>query len=667
MGDLRITLASAMLLEGAIALAIAALVWVFARNYSKTYPLPWSASWFALAVYYVLGAAAVSGVAPRPAWEVAAAVGGAVLAALHAGWLLTGTYEVGWQRPMRGRQRRILFGSGIGLAVALPLAAVVVGSPALGVELQGHVSSLLAGVAAALSAWIVWRRRARAGGPGFTFFAGGLLVYGAVRLGATLFAETGEAAAFYAAAAGSVAQLVLGLSMVILLLEDEREAAVLAASEIEHLAYHDSLTGLPNRSLFFDRLVLALAQARREEVRVAILFLDLDRFKEINDSLGHTVGDSLLRAVARRIRTSIREGDTLARFGGDEFTFLIQKVPDQDAVMVIAQKILETFRSPFLIGGREITITTSIGISVYPDDGFDAETLVRNADSAMYRAKEEGRDNYQFYTASMSATAIEKLEIETSLRRALVQQEFRTHYQPLIELASGRVVGFEALIRWQHPEHGLLWPEYFLPAAERSGLIVQIGEWILREACRQAKAWNLMDAGGRFVAVNLSARQFQQPDLARRVEQILLETGMEPQSLHLEITESAAMLDVDETVRILDELKSLGVQIAIDDFGTGYSSLGYLQRFPVDTIKIDQTFVHDMHDAGDSAIVNAVITMAHQMGVKVIAEGVETAVQLGILKENRCDRSQGYLFSVPLPADEFERYLLDEKRETVGS
>jgi diguanylate cyclase (GGDEF)-like protein len=443
-------------------------------------------------------------------------------------------------------------------------------------------------------------------------------------------------------------------------IKEEHAAAVRAAEQVEHLAYHDTLTGLPNRSLFMDRLLVTLAQARRDMAAPAVFFLDIDRFKGINDSLGHSVGDAVLREVGNRIRKHVREADSVARFGGDEFTILIPTLERAEDAARIAEKVLEHVREPIQIADRELCVTVSIGISVYPQDGEDAEALVMNADAAMYRAKDHGRDNYQMYAPSMNASAAERLALETMLRKAVRQNELLLLYQPLVDLSTGAIFGAEALLRWRHPERGVMSPSEFIELAEITGLIIPIGEWVLRTACAEATQWRNANGDPLTISVNLSARQFQQVNLADDVRFVLEDTGLDARLLDLEITEGSAMKNPENTIRTLQALKELGVCVAIDDFGIGYSSLNYLKRFPIDIIKLDQSFVRDLaFDAGDRAIASAVIALAHSFGLKVIAEGVENEEQLGILRQQGCDHMQGYLFSVPLPADEFRQLLVD--------
>jgi diguanylate cyclase (GGDEF)-like protein len=421
--------------------------------------------------------------------------------------------------------------------------------------------------------------------------------------------------------------------------------------QLRRQVYHDTLTGLPNRALFQDRLALAVAQAHRHGKGLAVLFLDVDRFKVINDSLGHSVGDRLIREVAARLRSCLREGDTVARLGGDEFTLLLPDVGQAVDAAKVAKKVLDLVRMPFDLDGRELFVTSSMGISLYPDDGSDAETLVKNADAAMYRAKEQGRDHYQLYTPALNATALERLALESSLRRALAHDELLLHYQPILDVATRRLHGVEALLRWHHPELGLVPPAEFIPLAEVTGLILAMGPWVLRTACAQARAWQHVQPGLR-VAVNLSARQFQEAGLVGHVTDALADTGLDPRCLQLEITESSAMQNAQTAIQTLRELKALGVGLSIDDFGTGYSSLSYLRRFPIDTLKIDQSFIRDIGtDPDDAAIASAIIALAHTLKLTVVAEGVETEDQLEFLSRHGCDRTQGYLFSRPLSAE----------------
>jgi diguanylate cyclase (GGDEF)-like protein/PAS domain S-box-containing protein len=424
-----------------------------------------------------------------------------------------------------------------------------------------------------------------------------------------------------------------------------------AEARIEHLAYHDMLTGLPNRRLLLDRLELAVAQARRDKSQIAVLFLDLDRFKVINDSLGHTAGDTVLQAMAQRLKSQVRKGDTVARVGGDEFTVVIRNVRHPVDTAKVADLIQSALREPLMIGGRELFVTGSIGIAIYPNDGTEVEALLKNADTALHRAKEQGLDSFRLFAASMNAEAVQRLRLESELRRALSREELYVHYQPVVDLSTGRIPVMEALLRWRNPEHGLVSPADFIPIAERTGLLSTIGPWVLRRACQQARTWQR--EGHRVsVAVNISPRQLHHVDIVRHVVEALDGASLEASLLELEITESSAMLNPEATIQTLHALKSLGVRISIDDFGMGYSSLSLLQRLPIDTLKIDRSFVRDIHtDPGDAAIATAVITLAHSLKLKVVAEGVETQEQLAFLSERRCDSVQGFLLSPPVPDD----------------
>jgi diguanylate cyclase (GGDEF)-like protein len=429
--------------------------------------------------------------------------------------------------------------------------------------------------------------------------------------------------------------------------------------KMSHLAHHDFLTGLPNRALLTERLSQAIGLAHRHHKQVGLLFVDLDDFKDINDSLGHAIGDQLLQSVADRLAACVRATDTVSRQGGDEFVILLAEIERPQDAAHVTEKLRAALAVPHLIGGHELHVTLSIGISVYPDDGIDVDTVMQSADTAMYHAKASGRNNYQFFRADMNTRAVRRLFVETSLRRALKQGEFVLHYQPQIDLASGAMTGTEALIRWRDPDLGLIYPDQFIPIAEECGLIVPIGQWVLREACRQVQSW--LDSGLRAVpvAVNISAVEFRHKSFLEGVALILKETGLAPRYLELELTESILMHDAESSALVLEALKAMGVQLAIDDFGTGYSSLSYLKRFPIDTLKIDQSFVRDIATDADAAtIVSAVIGMGRNLKQRVIAEGVETPEQLAFLQTQRCDEGQGFQFSHPLSAENLALLLV---------
>ncbi len=430
------------------------------------------------------------------------------------------------------------------------------------------------------------------------------------------------------------------------------EQVKMAKDQLAHLAHHDALTGLPNRILLQDRLSLAIELARRKGWQLALMFMDLDRFKNINDSLGHIVGDHLLQSVALRLSGCMRQSDTISRQGGDEFVMLLPFIKNAEEATLCAQKMLAALEPPHRIDGHDLHISVSIGISIFPKDGQDAETLMKNADTAMYHAKDNGRNHYKFFEPDMNALAVQRHSIEASLRRALEHREFVLHYQPKINLQSGAIVGLEALIRWQHPERGMLLPAEFVSIAEDCGLILPIGRRVLHEACLQAQAWLQAGLPLTSVAVNASALEFRSRDFIESIRAILEDTGLEPRYLELELTESVLMQDAEFTHSMLHELSDLGIKLAIDDFGTGYSSLSYLRQFPIDTLKIDRSFVDRMISSPDDAtIVRAVISMGKNLNLRVIAEGVETQEQYAFLLAQDCDEGQGYYFGRPMAAE----------------
>ena len=431
-----------------------------------------------------------------------------------------------------------------------------------------------------------------------------------------------------------------------------------AEERLSTLVYRDPLTGLPNRRLFEDRLAISLAQAHRYRHRLAVIFLDLDRFKEVNDGLGHAAGDELLKAFSARLAESVREGDTVARVAGDEFTLLLPGIHYTEDLAAISRKLVEAVRRPFRLDGQDVRVTVSGGISLYPEDGVDVEALLKKADTAMYRAKERGRDNFQLFSPAMAEKALERRELEESLRQALDRQEMTLHYQPCLELATGRVVGMEALLRWRRPDLGLLEPKDFIALADFTGVMLSVGPWVLETACRQGREWQRRGSGGLRVMVNLSAHELQQASLVVHVEKALAASGLEPDSLHLEIPEGYAMQDLDRAVETLRALRAVGVHLAIDGFGAGFSSLAHLRRLPVDALKIDLSFVRGATtDRDDASVVTAVIAVAHSLGLRVVAQGVETEAQVTLLRSLGCDEVQGYLWGPPAPAEQCERVL----------
>ncbi|HYJ81117.1 MAG TPA: EAL domain-containing protein [Longimicrobiaceae bacterium] len=663
MTELNRFLIASYLAQAAGALLLAALLYAFHRHYARRYLLHWSLSWLGYVAYLAASAAALAVLgryaAAHPV-RLGITFAGALGGYLQIVWLLAGTYEVSRRTLVRRRVIVLMVPLAVGLAAVTAVAFLANPDAApLRHFVRVGVRSLLVGLAFLVAAAGVWPAPDDEARFGRRLVAGGFFLFGVEQLQYFAFATLtlrGEQAPAYGNFLGGadlLLQWIIGLGMVMCLLEEERAAALRAARHAEHQAYHDALTALPNRRLLMDRLSLALQQARRDDERVGVVFLDLDHFKVVNDSLGHPTGDRLLCLVCERIRGAVRAGDTLARLGGDEFTLLLPRLKHADDAGRVARKVVDSLRGPYEVDGQELFVTASAGIAVAPDDGGDAETLIKHADIAMYRAKEAGRDGVAFFTPEMNERARERLELERALRRSVANQDFRLHYQPVLSVASGRVVAVEALLRWQHPERGLLLPDEFLELTEATGLITDLGRWALRTACEQARAWR--DAGHTELAmlVNLSARQFLQNDVVSEVRQVLAATGVRPELLELEITESLAMRDDAATEASLRELKGLGVRISIDDFGTGYSSLAYLRRFPIDTLKIDRGFIDDVDaDDGGATIASAIIAMGHRLGLRVIAEGVERTAQLDFLREQRCDAAQGFLFAHAAPAEE---------------
>jgi diguanylate cyclase (GGDEF)-like protein len=657
------------LAQGASALLVALVLRAFHRHYRRGYLLHWSWSWWAFFAYVAGGALAVelqtrmpADALPRIAASTLSLSGGYAQMVL----LLFGTYEVSTgRRVSRRRSQRFLITACL-LALAVILLTVVMSSEH---RLAVRVGSrcLLAGAGFLYSGWVVLRGGLRKASLGHKLLGGSFLLYGLEQLhyAGILAAEMrlGHSLDYslWLIAVDMLLQAAMGLGMVIWLLEDERKQVLAAAEQIEHLAYHDALTGLPNRNLFLDHLRLALALAGRDHRHVAVLFLDLDRFKTINDSLGHGAGDELLRTIADRLRLGLRQGDTVARLGGDEFTVLLPEIDEERDMILVAEKLLMLIRQPLILQRREIVVSGSIGISRFPNDGDIPEELLKRADVAMYQAKQGGRDVYQIYSSSMDADALERLSLENDLRRALINDELLLYYQPILDSQTGRIEGVEALLRWRHPDRGLLLPGDFLTIAEQSGLSNPLDHWVLHTACHEVCQWHREGSGVR-LTVNLSARAFQQPDLVERVQAVVEETGLLPSLLEIEITETLAMQNAEVSLGVLRALKELGVRIAIDDFGTGYSSLSYLRTFPIDTLKIDESFVRSLN-VGDvqAEIPAAMIALAHSLDIRVVGEGVEEEAQWLILREQGCDEVQGFLFSRPLPSQECRELVLRQE------
>jgi len=431
-----------------------------------------------------------------------------------------------------------------------------------------------------------------------------------------------------------------------------------ANAELKHMVLHDALTQLPNRLLLEDRISQAIEVCRRSGSRCAVLFVDLDRFKTVNDSLGHFYGDELLRAVADRLRSTMRSEDTVSRLGGDEFVVLLRHVGEDQDTAIVAQKVVEVLSAPVLVHGQELCVTPSVGVTIFPDHGASAQQLITNADAAMYHVKKSGRNGFRLFAPDMSTFFPDRLALENDLRKALDRRELELHYQPKVDVRTGATTGMEALVRWRHPERGLIMPTEFVPLAEETGLIIPLGQWVLREACRQNKAWQDQGLPPLRVAINISVVQLRHDDLADSVARALRETGLDPRFLEIEITESVVMQNASTALFMLDRLSQMGIHLAVDDFGTGYSSLSYLKRFPLNTLKIDRSFIRDLStDHNDALIVQAIIALAHSLKLEVVAEGVENEAQLDVLQSYGSDQYQGYLRSRPLPASAFQRLL----------
>ena len=661
------SLLASYLIQATGALITAAIFGGFYREYRRTFLREWALSWSALCVM-LIGAAATVPLynyypLTNPLRTVVPVLTGAA-GYLAIVWLIFGSSDLRGRRPF-SRKERLAF---LALAViAGGLLALSHATDSNGADIRFmfrvEIRAVITGFVFLLAAVHVWRA------PGVHAIGRRIVVGAFVLFGLSQFQivviQVLNDPVFNTAGvvlslgfAEFVLMFAIGLGVVIWLLEEQHATATTYAAQVEQLALHDPLTGLPNRKLFLDHLNMSISAARRAKHQLAVLFIDLDRFKIVNDSLGHTVGDKLLQVVAARLRTALRETDTVARMGGDEFTVLAPVVHSIEDAIAVAKKIREAVGELIAIEGREIFITASIGIGVYPNDGADAGTLLKNADAAMYRAKAQGSDLFQLYTAEMNSHAIEQLALESALRRGVENQEFLMHYQPIVHTADGSVCCMEAMLRWRHPVLGLVHPEQFIRLAESTGMIVPIGEWALNSACKQLAEWRDDGFADLRVAVNLSTRQLHQPGLSELVKSTLEQYHLPPAALELEINETSASESGADAIKQLAQLKALGVGISIDDFGTGYSSLSSLRTFPVDALKIDTSFTRNLvRDANDTAIAVAVIALARSLGLRVIAEGVEHPTQLDFLHAQQCEFWQGYLCSAPVDVNEAKLVL----------
>jgi diguanylate cyclase (GGDEF)-like protein len=658
---------------GAVFLAIVLLG--FHRLYERPYLRTWAWSWWAFSVSLVSGSVAlylVPYMPPAAPARLATSSLALVAGYWQMAWLLFGTYEVLRDRsvPRRPRQMILTFLLLLGVAsVALSLSL----APHARFLVRVGVRSFLLGVAFLIAGWGIWRSHGHSRGFGRQLLAGALLLFGAHQIHyvaiaiAQLFTVRAMAYSAYLGSFDFLFQALVAIGMVVWLLEDERRRAIAVSQRIEHLAYHDLLTDLPNRHLLVRYLKEAIVRAEARRERLAVLYLDLDRFKVVNDSLGNAGGDELLKSFAERLRKRLRSTDLIARLAADEFAILLPAVESEETILRVAQKVLEVTRLPFTLQGQEIFLTASVGIGRCPEDGTDAELLLKRAEIAMVRVKGTNRDAFQFYAPSMDSNSLEQLSLEADLRKALTREhgELVLFYQPVLDSRRRCVDGVEALLRWHHPTRGLMAPGEFLWLAEVSGLASVLDLWVLRTACREVQEWRSRGSLDLQLAVNLSPRSFQQPELLDQIRGALAEAGLPPALLVLEITETLAMQNAENTLAVLGGLKELGVKIAIDDFGTGFSSLSYLTTFPVDTLKVDRSFVHTLGlGRGGEEVAAAVIALALSLEISVVAEGVEEEKQWRWLEGLGCERFQGYYFSPPLAAAECQDLLLGRGLET---
>jgi diguanylate cyclase (GGDEF)-like protein len=657
-----------LVMQSTAALIIAAVFSSLHGRYWRPFLQHWTWSWLALAVHAGAGAGAVFLSDTRPPddplrFGLAIAAGAAGY--LQIAWLLLGTTELATERPFAPRASRWVIAAvtllGAGLVIAYgwdPSRGELLHTLRVTVRRIAVGTAFLVGGVAIARAQLVARDVGRRVVM-LAFF--GLALQQLLFVALSITPELRERWDIVLSTLGFVdvaLYFALAIGLVIWLLEEERQATMDAAAKIEQIAYHDSLTGLPNRQLFLNQLGMALHRARPSNGMLGILFLDLDRFKVVNDSLGHAAGDLLLQTVAERIRGAVGSGDSVTRLGGDEFAVMATQVRHADDAIALAERIIMAVKRPIVVEGQEVFVTTSLGISLYPDDGYAPETLLKNADAAMYRAKGQGRDVVERWVPEMGAEALDQLGLESNLQRALEHEQLVVLYQPIVSARTGRVNGVEALLRWQHPDRGLLPPSEFIGLAEATGAIVPMGEWVLRQACSHVQEWRGRGLRHLRAAVNLSVRQLQHCDLVHQVDQILVETGLPAHALELEITESIAMRSSGRAIDNLRLLKARGVRVSIDDLGTGYSSLSALRLFPIDSLKIDRSFVAGVpENMDDSAIAAAVIALGRTLGVNVIAEGIERPEQLAFFAEHQCDEWQGFLLVRPVTAADCEKLL----------
>ena len=664
MTDIAVVTVSTFLAQALLAALLAILLLRFHSTRKHAFLRHWALSWFALCAGQLGATVAFYSATAMAASEpvrLAATFLSQIGAYFQAGWLILGATELASGKSPSRRGTVAIFGGLTGLALVSTLAYAFTPEAIDNRNfLRVSVRALVVAVAFLLAAGLLVRayRKSTATGPHLVCIA--FFLYGVEQL-ALFWATSGSAGGWLRFAILPFDLLmvaVLGIATVVWLLEDEHFRLVEASLQIEKLAYFDSLTGLPNRKLFLDRLKQWIARRGRTDFHAALFFLDLDNFKRINDTYGHDTGDQLLGAVAERLRYSVREGDTIGRQGGDEFTLLLPGIRTKEDAVAIATKLLDRLSQPLEVGELSLFAAASIGITLFPDHGEDPTTLLRKADTAMYRAKEAGRGGVAVYDDEMSDVSRERFVLETALRAGLEEEHLVLYYQPIVRAGSGEIVGVEALVRWLHPERGLILPGKFLPLIESTALSEQLSHWVLRKACAQVKAWRERFQQDLLVSVNLTARAFENPELSAKIDQILLETGLPASALELEITETMALLHAGGPVSTLADLRRRGARVAVDDFGIGYSSLSYLRELPIDTVKLDSSFIRELgRRREDSKIVGAVIQLAHGLGMEVVAEGVEEEEQMVILEMLYCDKMQGFLFSRPLEVQAFENLM----------
>lgn len=653
------------------AMVIALVIMRLAELYKKDYLKQWTRSWISLCIYCLFGGLSLSlaarGIHSDHILRIITTVLSLVAGYCQLAWLTFGVYEIIYEKTLARRQtRRILVLSAF---MGIISSLLFVGDPDLATWrfcTRVGLRCLISGVVFISAGYLIWSVKQRRHILGYRILSTAFFIYGIGQLQysfLTVFQLFNISVISYSRYLGFVdylMHLIMGLAMVLWFLDEERSRVKRATDMLEHLAYHDALTRLPNRSLFLDRLNLAIDQAARSKRILAVALMNLDRFKVINDTYGHALGDELLRLVADRLIQVIRKGDTLAKFGGDEFGIIISEIQDSKEAEDTLKQILVSFQNAFLLQNREVFLTTSIGASFYPDHGDQAEDLLRKSHTATYTAKSAGGARYEYYRPEMITTGPGVLSLENDLRKAFSRGEFLLHYQPIINPATEKIEGVEALIRWNHPQKGILMPSDFLTHAESLGMSDKLNLWALKEACGQGRLWHANGFDEITISINLLARLFQHPSLISEINGILTETGINPSWVQFEVTETLAMQNADMTLRALRDLKNLGVRIAIDDFGTGYSSLSYLKNFPIDMIKMDQSFIQDVSSDGvNLAIVEAIIHLAHSLNLRVVAEGVEKAEQYDLLVSRKCDLIQGFLLSNPLAARDMESQLLD--------